>query len=285
MTVLPRKAHSTAENERARWPHILERLGRETPLCAVTRAVMERYQVDRLREVSERTVNLEIQLVRGMLQRAVERGYIAKAPEARKLREHKQQRHPLTVREVQRLIEACRQQNEVLADAVEFAALTGCRRGEVLGLKWSAVDLANRTVTIRRPKNKRDRALRMSARVHELLEKRHRDSGGLPLVFPGPFSGKQSWGWRKGLIGAGTRIGLREPVGWHDLRRFFATQLDRSGTSMQTIRHLLGHAEIATTQRYVMSGEDQQQVAMESIGKTLGAANVLWIWDAREKSA
>ena len=40
-------------------------------------------------------------------------------------------------------------------------------------------------------------------------------------------------------------------MGFHDLRRFRATQWNRLGVDLKTIQELLGHADIRTTMRYV----------------------------------
>lgn len=57
------------------------------------------------------------------------------------------------------------------------------------------------------------------------------------------------------LVGgcAGSRAQARaKRDGWsfHDLRDFFATELFRRGASAPVVQQLLGHADLATTQRY-----------------------------------
>ena len=55
---------------------------------------------------------------------------------------------------------------------------------------------------------------------------------------------------RKGFERGRKRAGLNW-VGFHDLRRFRATQWNRLGVDLKTIQELLGHADIRTTMRYV----------------------------------
>jgi integrase len=56
--------------------------------------------------------------------------------------------HPLSTEETRRLLAAaCGDQLEAL---YVLAVTTGMRRGELLGLKWSDIDLGNVSVSIRR---------------------------------------------------------------------------------------------------------------------------------------
>ena len=52
---------------------------------------------------------------------------------------------------------------------------TGLRRGELLKLLWSDVDLATRTLTVREPKNEDDRVVPLSSRAYEILAERRKE--------------------------------------------------------------------------------------------------------------
>src|SRR5215218_7181508 len=91
--------------------------------------------------------------------------------------------HPLSVPEARRLLEAAR--GDRLEALYVLAVHTGMRRGELLGLKWSDVDLENSSVRVRRtltridngrrlvlgpPKNKKSRrTVRLTERAVEAL--------------------------------------------------------------------------------------------------------------------
>jgi len=63
----------------------------------------------------------------------------------------------LTPEDQKRLLAACyNMRNHLIGPIVEFAFETGARRGNLLGLLWSDVDLVHRTALLRRVKNSRD---------------------------------------------------------------------------------------------------------------------------------
>ena len=69
--------------------------------------------------------------------------------------------------------------------AVEFLALTACRVGEVLGARWTEIDLEEKvwTVPAERMKTKRAHRVPLSGRALEILAEARKLSGGSGLVF------------------------------------------------------------------------------------------------------
>lgn len=53
------------------------------------------------------------------------------------------------------------------------------------------------------------------------------------------------------------RVGLPESVVTHDLRRAFASHMLAGGADLESIRLMLGHSQLATTQRYLFVSLDQ----------------------------
>lgn len=53
-----------------------------------------------------------------------------------------------------------------------------------------------------------------------------------------------------------SKVGInKKGRGWHALRHTYATKLSRSGFGLLEIQQLLGHKDIATTQRYIAMGD------------------------------
>jgi integrase len=86
-----------------------------------------------------------------------------------------------------------RAQESISARALEFTILTAARTGEVIGVRWSEIDLINKTWTVPagRMKAGREHRVPLSPRALAILEDRqghrHADDG---FVFPGGKPGK-----------------------------------------------------------------------------------------------
>lgn len=160
------------------------------------------------------------------------------------------------------------------SEAVRLAAYTGLRFGELRALHWRDVDLEGRNVHVRRnaptsapagakskaPKSKRGRAVPLIDQGVEALERVR--AGGYPsgandLVLPSRGGGMLDPGRVRDAFYAGLRdagLGyMREkdnPMTLHDLRHTFGTLAVRK-LPVTDVQAYLGHADIATTMRYV----------------------------------
>lgn len=137
--------------------------------------------------------------------------------------------------------------NRKSLDIIILFNLTGCRRSEIEQLQWKEVDLERRLLrkadTKTGPKDKY-----LSPLATEIIARQTRVPGN-PYVFPGDTqnitfhqNAKKVW--------AALRKDHWPHVRLHDLRHTFASQLAGNGTDLQTIRELLGHASIRSTERY-----------------------------------
>lgn len=138
------------------------------------------------------------------------------------------------------------------------AAFTGLRRGELLALRWRDVDFTASTIRVRAsyaagsetlPKSGKVRAVPMVDEVASTLA-RLGGSGDDALVF-----GKADGGYldasalRRRYDRALKAAGLR-PLRFHDLRHTFGS-LAINRASIVQVAAWMGHADIATTQKYL----------------------------------
>jgi integrase len=193
-------------------------------------------------------------LLGGMLSFAVSEGVIAANP-ARGVK------RPADNHRVRRLLaEEYRQLGEVLADAQAAAeaeqgvagiwllALTGCRSGEIIKLKWEEVDEAGGC--LRLAESKEGASIRPAGQsVFEVLshiEKRNDCPFVLTAVSgEGPFGG-MARAWQRTL--KRTELTGVTP---HTLRHSYASVAGDLGFTESTIAALLGHAAGSVTSRYV----------------------------------
>jgi len=69
------------------------------------------------------------------------------------------------------------------------------------------------------------------------------------LVFPSPKTGKKLDNCQSSWEAILKRAGI-ENFRWHDMRHDFASQLVMRGVDLNTVRELLGHADLKMTLRY-----------------------------------
>ena len=151
-----------------------------------------------------------------------------------------------------------------LKPAVLVSINTGLRQGELLNLTWDAVDLANAIITIRgeNAKDGEDRHIPMNVEALTTLKQWREQTAGA-LVFPGPTGAaiseiKTAWG--KLLKDA--KI---ENFRWHDMRHHFASRLVMAGVDLNTVRELLGHADIKMTLRYAHLAPEHKAAAVQKL--------------------
>ena len=131
--------------------------------------------------------------------------------------------------------------------AIRLLILTGCRRGEILGLRWEDVNLKAGELRLRDTKTG-PRMVPLSPAALRLLADLPRAAGGewvIPGRKPGAHMVRLGSAWR--LLRK--RAGL-DDVRLHDLRHSFASSALALGESLPMIARLLGHRQIASTVRY-----------------------------------
>jgi len=148
---------------------------------------------------------------------------------------------------------------------IAFLMLSGCRTGEARALKVRDVDIENKLITISatfsgsvyRQKRKGQGAKKLTIPIHhEIFEFiKDRVENNLPEAFvfvsdtgrhysAGKFY--RMWDTVRG------KAGLDKSVRVHDAARHsFATQLINSNVSHHSVKELLGHSNIKTTERYL----------------------------------
>jgi integrase len=166
--------------------------------------------------------------------------------------------------------ETCKGVSTHAIAAIRLLLLTGCRKGEVLALRWADVDLD--AGELRLPDAKSGpRAVQLPPPAVRLLEDMPRRAGS-PWVFPGRD--------RNGRYGAGgldkawhaVRVAARlEDVRIHDLRHSFASRALALGETLPVIGKLLGHNDIETTARYAHLAQDSVHEAAERIAGSIAA--------------
>ena len=191
----------------------------------------------------------------------------------RRYREKKRERF-LTDEEFRRLGDVL---NEMEADkslpvypaaAFRLLMLTGCRRNEIVTLKWEYVDLEGGE--LRLPETKTgERMVPLSPAAARVLEQLPRIKGN-PWVIPGFKRNRHLADLNHYWDRVRDRADLQD-VRIHDIRHSFASRALALGESLSMIGKLLGHNKIETTSRYAHLRRDSIKASSARVADSIGA--------------
>lgn len=170
------------------------------------------------------------------------------------------------------------------AEAVRVAAYSGLRLGEQLALRWQDVDWAGSVLTISRAvsagvegptKTGKVRRVPMpdqaAAALRRLAERRDFTSPD-DYVFCKVYGRRlDDSALRRRYKQARDKAGLR-PLRWHDLRHTFGSLLVAGGVDLVSVRDAMGHAELATTSRYLHARPATERAAIFTAAFERGVA-------------
>ena len=156
----------------------------------------------------------------------------------------------LSPKEVERLLCA----NGKLRDRclLMTAYATGVRVSELVRLKVSDIDSERMMVKVEQGKGRKDRYTILSQRLLAELRSYWKEHRSPIYLFPngkgGPLSidyAQRIYNWAK------QKAQIHKGKGIHTLRHCFATHLLEAGVDLVTIKTLLGHNSLQSTQRYL----------------------------------
>jgi site-specific recombinase XerD len=157
---------------------------------------------------------------------------------------------------------------------------TGIRASEAASLRCQQVDLTRLTITVC-GKGGHERSIPLNPQLAPVLrdyERARGDSAASAPYFKSRFGAALSRGSiyeRVRTWGQRSHVGI--PISPHRLRHTFATHLVRAGVGLVTIRDLLGHRQITSTQIYLhVTAEDlRSAAARHPIGSLLSTVKHL----------
>jgi len=153
------------------------------------------------------------------------------------------------------------EQFAVTVQIARFLAITGCRRGEAINMKWSEVDPDNSC--LRLIDSKEGSSVRpVGLPVLDMLNLAHNDNGA--FVFGGTVAGKALVGfpklWKKLL--KDTPLADVTP---HVLRHSFASIANDLGFTEATIAAMVGHSRGTVTSRYIHTIDTALVMAADTV--------------------
>ena len=152
--------------------------------------------------------------------------------------------------------------------AFRLLMLTGCRRNEILTLRWEDVDLD--AGELRLPDAKTGaRSVAISPSARRVLAKLPRLPDN-PWVIAGTKPRARYSSLNNAWLVVRSRADLND-VRIHDLRHSFASRALALGESLPMIGKLLGHRKVQTTARYAHLARDSVKAAAARVAESLRA--------------
>jgi site-specific recombinase XerD len=140
---------------------------------------------------------------------------------------------------------------------------TGMRRGENWNLVWTDVDLVHGNLTVHGKTGRRH--IPANAAAKEALLLLQNISGHDEFVSPDRNAAKDvTRDFRTWFEDAVEKAGI-DNFHFHDLRHTFASRLVMEGVDISTVRELMGHRNINTTQKYSHLADDHKKAAVEKM--------------------
>lgn len=173
--------------------------------------------------------------------------------------------------------------NRLVKDFITIAFYTGMRLDEIVNLRWKNVDLTNRVITVGDEefctKGRKQRFIPISDEVYIVLTNRRRIPSFVLSIGKGETffnyifckeNGEKFTGnyFSKYFKKACKAAGLDYSIHFHSLRHSFASNLVQKGVPLYTIKELLGHSSISTTEIYSHLNMETLREAIKKLDQT-----------------
>jgi integrase len=272
--------HRSASDDRSRWRcHLEPFFGRCKP-ADVDAALIRQFVEEKLAAgLSSTTVGHMVRLLSTMFADAVENGHVAANPVStlprttRRLyrNAHDPKDTPFLER-TEDIRSVFLKLPEPTNVAFAVGALAGLRTGEVLGLPWRDVDLANRRIIVRQQvsngklgplKDDDSRVVPILKPLAPILAAWKLTTGGQGMLFAPKYAkrggrpdiGSPPMFMRPNTLAEHLQKAFKQcklpPLTWYQATRHtFASQWVLGGGTIELLSKVMGHASITTTERY-----------------------------------
>lgn len=153
--------------------------------------------------------------------------------------------------------------------ALKLLLLTGCRKNEIVSLKWADIDFDNHVLNLQDSKTGAKQVYLSEAAVNVFKDIPRINT--CPFVFPSSCGTKPYGGLQKVWNRIRNDADLDE-VRIHDLRHSFASIGARNGQNMLMLSKLLGHSKLETTKIYAHLSDEPALKATNEIGDHISKA-------------
>jgi integrase len=241
----------------------------------VTGADIENFKLQRVKEVKPVTVNIDIRNLKLMFNRLVEFEIIpfSKIVRVKQFKTEKTD-YAINPEDLNLIINSI--QSVQLKNIVKLTLLTASRLGEVLAIKYKDLDFRQGLIHIYQKKTKKYKYIPISEGINALLNEIIKTGEGvIPMLKPDDYlfynskKGREFKLTKDPISRAFKRVvrslGIDEKIKFHSLRHTAITELIRKGNTIDTVKQIAGHRDIATTLNYVTTTTEDIKKAINSL--------------------
>lgn len=169
-----------------------------------------------------------------------------------------------------------REESEWIKDAVELLLETGMRRSSLLRLRWSDIDVLNRTIHLRdvknsrKPNSQKNIKVGMTSRAAEIFERMRAEMKTIRL--DDPIFDVRGDSVTNAFCRACSRAGI-EDFRLHDIRHETASRLVEAGWQQAQLMAQMGWSDPKSAARYYNADAQRLAEAMDRIDAPRGIRN------------
>ena len=266
-------AKATIESYRRIWHLHLKKSFGNKKVSEVTPESVRRFH--RRLSVTPYCANKSIVLLKAMYNYVIKEGYYKGDNPAVtvKLNKEESRIRYLEHHELEKFFNAINELPEsVSKNAILMMLFTGARKGNVLRMKWSEIDLDAKIWKIPRTKTDKNVTLALADSAVELLNQLKSENPVSDFVFPSVesksghlYDAKKVWNTIR------KKAGITD-VRLHDLRHTLATYMIEGGANPFIVQRVLGHKNLRSTQIYVNLGVEHLR---DKLNETVNAIQTI----------
>lgn len=243
--------------------------------------------------LSPRTIATDHAILSAALTQGVAWGWLASNPATRaKVPTDRSEAPSITVEQLARLYAAALQDDPDMAVTIALAAITGCRRGELAGLRWEDLDHERATLRVERAwvpgaggqylnaftKTGTRRTVAIGLQGVQLLngyrrllvERMGTEPDGWLLSYDGGATPMRAKSMTEYVTRLAKKLGIT--AHFHTLRHFTATELVGAGVDLAVAARQLGHSPQVMAATYLHADDGRSAAAGELIAGLVGKA-------------
>lgn len=201
------------------------------------------------------TINGYLRHLKAALHFACDRGLISVVPKIKMLPTGKLDliKRVIAPADIQKLLNMAMVERPDFGRYLSVIAWTGCRRSEIMGLRWEHVLFELNAIDVT-GKGKRERRIPMMPAVQAILEPIKKEEG--PVFEPHHPDTLSKW-FHALTLKCHVRARL------HDLRHSAVTYMLKNGMKVEVVMKIVGHTNISTTMVYTHVADDVMAREME----------------------